>query len=224
MAEELGKIERPAVAEFKQGRKLYFVPLVVFLGESDIELDMKVGRYWDQVESQLLSLETKLGQATCIFHEMVPLGGEEGTKTIASISKDTLKLARSRMDKGVKLEALENTDVLLEFMDWGRCLNIGLQSQQVFKSVYEAYSKALKLRNDTIAKKIDEALANNESAILIMQEGHGIQFATDIQVIYVAPPALDELKRWMREKQAINNQTDSPKSDETENKETENKL
>jgi len=201
MAEELSKIERPSVEEFKKGRKLYFIPLISSVGESDIELDLKIGKYWEQVESQLANLEAKLGKVTCIFHEMVPVGGEDGTKTIAAICQDSLKIARGRMDSGAKLQPIEDAGLLLEFMDWGRCLSIGLQSQPVFTYIYEAYNKAQKLRNETIAKKIDEALPDNGIGILVMREGHQVQFPADIQVFYVAPPALDELKRWLRERE-----------------------
>jgi guanylate kinase len=34
-----------------------------------------------------------------------------------------------------------------------------------------------------------------------MRENHQLQFPTDIQIIYVAPPALDEIKRWLREQE-----------------------
>jgi guanylate kinase len=30
-----------------------------------------------------------------------------------------------------------------------------------------------------------------------------VQFPPDIQIIYVAPPALDELKRWLRDQEAM---------------------
>ena len=202
MTEELGKIQKPSVEDFKKGRKLYFVPLISSVGEEDIELDLKIGKYWEQVESQLANLEEKLGQVTCVFHEMVPVSGEEGTRTIAAFCQDSLKITRKRMDKGARLEPVEDAVLLLEFMDWGRCLSIGLQSQPVFNYIYEAYNKAQKLRNETIAKKIDAALAENTAGILVMREGHQVQFPADIQVIYVSPPALDELKRWLREREA----------------------
>jgi hypothetical protein len=34
-----------------------------------------------------------------------------------------------------------------------------------------------------------------------MRENHEVQFPPDIQVFYIAPPALDEMKRWLRERQ-----------------------
>jgi len=132
---------------------------------------------------------------------MVPVGGEDGTKTIAAICQDSLKIAQGRMDSGATLQPIEEAGLLLEFIDWGRCLSIGLQSQPVFTYIYEAYNKAQKLRNETISKKIDEALPENGAGILVMREGHQVQFPADIQVLYVAPPALDELKRWLRERE-----------------------
>jgi guanylate kinase len=34
-----------------------------------------------------------------------------------------------------------------------------------------------------------------------MRESHQLQFPTDIQIIYVAPPALDEINRWLRDRE-----------------------
>ena len=35
---------------------------------------------------------------------------------------------------------------------------------------------------------------------MFIREGHQVQFPSDIQVFYVAPPALDEIKRWLRDR------------------------
>jgi len=42
-----------------------------------------------------------------------------------------------------------------------------------------------------------------------MREGHQVNFPPDIQLFYVAPPALDELKRWLRERE----QAEAPADD-----------
>ena len=76
---------------------------------------------------------------------------------------------------------------------------IGLESQKVVSKVYESYTEAGKQRNESIARKIDETLKENEIGIALMRENHHVQFPSDIQVFYVAPPALDEIKRWLRE-------------------------
>ena len=199
---ELGKIEKPAVEELKKGRKLYFVPLVISVGEEDIELDLKIGKYWDEVEAQLSSLEANLGKVTRIFHEMVPVEGEDGEKTIGSLCHDSLKIARKRIEAGAALSAVENAETLLEYMDWGRCLSIELQSQKVFTQIYESYVKANKARNENIAANVDEALPGEEAGVIFMREGHQVQFPADIQLFYIVPPSLENLKRFSRERQA----------------------
>jgi guanylate kinase len=100
-----------------------------------------------------------------------------------------------------KLEAAEGIDELTEFMDWSRCLMVGLQNQKVIGKIYESYIEAGKKRNECITAKIDKTLQKDETGILIMRESHQVQFPTDIQIIYVAPPALDEIKRWLRERE-----------------------
>lgn len=127
---ELGKIEKPEVEQLKKGRKLYFVPLIISVGEEDVELDLKIGKYWDEVETQLSNLEANLGKVTRIFHEMISAEGEEGEKTIGSLCPDSLKIAHKRIEAGAALSPVENTEILLEYMDWGRCLNVELQSQK----------------------------------------------------------------------------------------------
>jgi hypothetical protein len=83
-------------------------------------------------------------------------------------------------------------------MDWTKCLAAGLQNQKVFDKVYEAYLQSQKKRNEHIAKMIDNTLKKGEIGILLMREGHQVQFPADIEVFYVSPPGLDEIKRWLR--------------------------
>jgi len=201
MAEELGKIEKPQADEFKRGRKLYFVPLIYCGKESPAEYLEKFNKYWDQVESQMSELELKLGKVNKIYHELIPAGGEDGIKVIKELNDKSYKIIKSRLDKGAQLEAAEDSELLTEFMDWSKCLVIGLQNQKVFTRVYESYTEAGKNRNEHIARQIDETLKADEIGIFFMREGHQVQFQPDIQVFYVAPPALDEIKRWLRDRE-----------------------
>ena len=68
MAEELGRIEKPPVEQFKKGRKLYFTPLIHCSDESPEEYLDKFGRYWEQVEKQITELESKLGKINRIYY------------------------------------------------------------------------------------------------------------------------------------------------------------
>jgi hypothetical protein len=213
MAEELGKIEKPPVADFKQGRKLYFVPLIVSTGETSSEFEEKSERYWEQVESQISSLELKLGNVNRIFHELVPESGEKAVQQLKDLKINSLRIVQSRMEKGALFEITEDNDILSELMDWSRCLSLGLQSQKVFSKIFESYNEVLARRSEFISHKIDETLKENETAILIMGEGHKVKFAQDIKLFYIAPPALDELKRWLRDYEGRTKDTPTEKTD-----------
>jgi len=202
MSQELGKIEKPQAEEFKKGRKLYFVPLIYCEKEPPAEYLEKFNNYWDQVENQVSSLELKLGRIAKIYHELISAGGEDGAKVIKELNDRSYQIVENRLGKGTQLEAAEEAGLLTEFMDWSRCLVIGLQNQQVFTTVYEHYTEANKKRNQHITKKIDETLKRDEVGILFMREGHQIQFPPDIKVFYVVPPVLDEIKRWLRDQDA----------------------
>lgn len=202
MTQELGKMEKPLVEEYKTGRKLYFVPLLFTTLEAEAELSEKVNRYWEQVETQIASLEVKLGSVKKIYHELIPVGGEDGAKAIEGLNKGSYQIAKARLEKGAELQPIEDAELLTEFMDWSGCLAIGLQNQKVFTTVYESYREAQKRRSEYIAKQIDETLKDSEIGILLMREGHQVQYPIDIQVFYISPPGLDEIKRWLRDREA----------------------
>jgi hypothetical protein len=201
MSEELGKIEKPPIEEFKKGRKLYFVPLIYCVKESPSEYIEKTNRYWNQVENQMLDLELKLGKVDKIYHELIPVGGEDGIKIIKELNDKSYHIIINRLDKDAQLEATEQSEMLTEFMDWSRCLATGLHNQKVFTKIYEFYMEASKRRNEYIAKQIDETLKPDEIGVLFMREGHQVQIPSDIQILYIAPPALDEIERWLRERE-----------------------
>ena len=202
MSEELGKIEKPLVDEFKTGRKLYFVPLVYQGKEAEAEYLEKFNHYWEQLENQIGELELKLGKVSKIYHEFISTGGEEAVKSVAELSDKSWQIITNRLEKGAQFEPTEDGKLLTELMDWTRCLATGLQNQEVLTKVYEFYAEAGKKRNEHIARQIDDTLKTNETGILFMREGHQVQFSSDIQVFYVAPPALDEIKRWLRDRAA----------------------
>ncbi len=201
MAEQLSKIEKPSAEQYVAGRKLYFIPLIFSPTEPPADLLEKINRYWDQVEEQVTNLEIKLGKVSKVYHELVPMGGEEGARGIEELNKGGFRIAKGRLDKGAELQPIEDGETLAEFMDWNRCMAVGLHSQKAITMVYEAYLQVHKQRNTHIAKQIDETLKDGEAGILLMREVHQVQFSANIQVFYIAPPSLDEIKRWVRERE-----------------------
>ena len=123
-------------------------------------------------------------------------------KLAGQLNRNSARIISQRLKRGASLEPVEDEAVLREFMDWSRCLSIGLQSEPALNTIYGAFTEANKKRNEHIARRIDETLGAEEAGILFLREGHQVQFSPDIQVIYIAPPALDELKRWLRDQAA----------------------
>ncbi len=201
MSQQLGKVEKPLASKFRAGRKLFFVPLIFTPLQPEPVLSELVKRYWDQVQAQLKNLEEKLPQVKKVYHELTPTGGKKGLKAIKALGTGSHRIVKGVLDKGAKLRPIEDGDLLAEFMDWSRCLAVGLQSQAAIAKVYQSYIEVQKRRNDQIAKKIDKTLRSDEAGMLLMREGHQVQFPSDIQVFYVAPPSLDEIRRWFRARQ-----------------------
>ena len=114
MSEELGKIEKPLVEEFKKGRKLYFVPLIYCGKEPEPDYLEKFNKYWNQVETQMSDLELKLGQVEKIYHELVPLGGDDGIKAIKELNDKSYEIIESRLGGRAQLKATEETALLMK--------------------------------------------------------------------------------------------------------------
>jgi hypothetical protein len=161
----------------------------------------KFNRYWEEVETQIAELSTKLGKINKIYHELITSSGKDGMATLKELNKPSHKIVKACLEKKASLEALEDNDLLTEFMDWSRCLLVGLQNANVITKVYEAYAVVGKKRNESMTKKIDETLKENEIGLVLMRESHQVQFPSDIQVIYISPPALDNMKRWLRDRE-----------------------
>ncbi|MCY3637648.1 MAG: hypothetical protein OXG80_00965, partial [Chloroflexi bacterium] len=74
---------------------------------------------------------------------------------------------------------------------------IGLMSEKVMNLAISGIQETTQQRFDHIAERISETLTNTGNGALFISEGHRVQFPADIQVFFVAPPALDALKRWI---------------------------
>ena len=199
MSETLGKIEKPEAADFRLCRKLIFVPLVLLPPSNDTELTSLIQQYWDDATEQVNKLAGTFDGIKKIFHELVP-AGESGLAAIAHISAGSQDLVKTIAECGATLEETEDPETLIEFLDWGRCLSLRLESPIVFNEVYKNYAQAQQKRDEAISKKIDESLKNDELGLVLLREEHRAQFPSDIQVLYVSPPSLDAIMRYMRDK------------------------
>jgi len=199
MAQELGKINKPEAGSFKQGRRLFVVPLLYAGKDSPSEYMEKFDLYWKQAAEHIEKLEAKVGKVNRIYHESISLGGEDGLKIMERLNSKSYQIAKERCQNNAELDAIEDRELAEESMDWERCLLIGFMSDKVATKVSESYIEASRKRYEHISKRIDETLEGDEVAILFIREGHMVQFPKDGEVFSVAPPALNEIYRWLRD-------------------------
>ena len=174
------------------------VPLPLAPPEDAEEGKAILQKYWDQVQTQVTSLELSLGRIKHVYHETLPEGGEEGLKYLAASGEQgSHALAQARCQDGAVLEATEDGDILMETMDLQRCLMLPFASEKVAGQLHEWLADATRRRNEHISRCIDESLGQDEVGLMLINERHQVQFASDMEVFYVAPPALDEYRRWV---------------------------
>lgn len=204
MSEILGKLEKPEAEQFKAGRKLYLVPLVFARKDSPQEYIEKVEQYWKQVGEHLENLEGKIGKVKKIYHESNSFSGEQGLAVIKQIHEKGYPLIKEKCDQGAEMQATEDLQLFTESLDWGNCLRV-VMTQTAFQKISEFFMDISTKRSNYIAKQIDETLGENEAGALFISEGHSVQFSSNIQIFYVSPPILDEIRRWFREEAKENN-------------------
>jgi len=202
MSSELGKLEKPSAEPFREQRKIYLVPLIFAPAEPSPDFADLFERYWTGVREHLLKLEGSIGQIVHVYHEMVGLAGEEGLAAAERVNAKSASVARSKVEAGATFEALEDQELVAESFDWQRCLLLGLESRKVADQVWANYSEAVRRRYEVMARRIDESLKPQEAGLLFISEDHRLQFPSDVRVFYVAPPALDEIHRWLREEKS----------------------
>jgi frataxin-like iron-binding protein CyaY len=219
MAPELGQINKPEAQKFKHTRKIFLVPLIYSAKDAPTEYIEKFDLYWQQVNEHIENLETKLGKIKRVYHESITIADENSLQIMERLNPKSCQITRQKIQNGAKIEVIEDRQLAEECMDWERCLLIGLLSDAVVKKVSESYVDAARKRYEHISKRIDKTLQADEIAILFIREGSMIQFPKDVEVFSVAPPALDEIHRWLRSRATLKeteNQTQSTTESATE--------
>lgn len=203
MPEQLGKIERLEVECFKQGKKLYLVPLVYSGEEAPDEYKEKCSRYWQQVREQLTNLASKIGMVNRVYHESIFQSGEDGMKAMERLNPSSYQIAKTQCDNGAIFETIEERELFEEVMDWQRCLMLGFISDKVASKVSEFYVEAARKRDEFMTKKISDTLKDDEAGLLFIREEHSVQFPSGVEVFSIFPPALDEIHRWYRDQAGL---------------------
>jgi len=155
MAEELGRIQRPAASQYDGRRKLLLVPLIYGPQADDADGAAVLQNYWEQMQTQVAALEEALGGIQHIYHESLTVGGEEGLEQLGAADQRSHGFISGKTQSGAVLELTEDMDVLLETLDLQRCIMIPLASTNVASKLQEWHSDSNRQRYEYIANQID---------------------------------------------------------------------
>ena len=198
MTQELGRINRPTVEQYRGRRKLILVPLVYSPAADEPDGAAALQNYWEQAQTQAAALETALGGLQHVYHESVTAGESEGLEQLRAGDLRSHAFVSLKCESGAVLEATEDIEILLETLDLQRCLMIPMASPNVASRLQEWHAEANHRRYEHIADRIDSTLEEDGVGLLLISERHQVQFPPDIEVFYVSPPALDEFRRWLQ--------------------------
>ena len=137
MSQELGRVERPPVDQYKDKRKLLLVPLNQSHPSIDDAGANIISTYWTQVTTQLEVMQTQLGEISVVYCENLAEGGDQGLEQLQTADQSTYELVRSAMSKGAMLETIEELESLSELIDLQRFLASPMVSQKVATRLQE---------------------------------------------------------------------------------------
>lgn len=216
MSQELGQIPRPSASQYQDRRVLLMVPLLYGPSAESKDAVAILQTYWEQMQTQVASLESALGGLNHIYHESVTEGGDDGLKQLEARDQRSHGFVAAKFGTGANLEATESADLLAETLDLQRCLMIPLASEKVALQLQEWFASSNRERYEHIARRIDETLGPGQVGLLMIGERHQVQFPQDIEVFYVSPPALDDFRRWLQnwiaDQQNAARQADDPET------------
>ena len=203
--QELGRISRPAAEQYRGRRCLLLTPLLYAPPLPDGPEDELAAagqailqRYWEQVRTQVDALAAGLGGLRRIYHESLTEGGAAGLAYLQLANPPSYALAQALDPAGAALAATETWELLSETLDLQRCLLTPFTNETVLTRIREWFDAANRRRYEHIARRIDETLEPDTTGLLLINERHQVQFPADIEVFYIAPPALDEYRRWLQ--------------------------
>ena len=197
MTQQLSQIPRPRASSYEGKKNLFLVPNYIAAPGLPQEAQELIEKYWSDVRDSIGNLERSLGTVSRVYHEMICAEGDEGLQHLDVLNPTACTLARAMCQSTADMRSLEDAELVAEHSDWQRILSMGPASQKVLQASIEGYQATLAGRYQSIADRIANDLAEDECAVLFIREDHHVQFPSDVQVFYVAPPSLDTLKRYL---------------------------
>lgn len=195
--EQIGRFDKPEVGNVLEKRKLYIVALVHQMPGAPDGYATRLSKYWSAVDEHVSRLEAKAGMVKRIFHEGVGQSGDAAIDRLKQVNIAAYPLVKGRVESGASFEDFEDDDLFLEYLDWGRCMQIGFASPKVAEAVSQAFTRINEQRVENMSKTLETALGAGEAGLLIASSTQGLNIPEDVEKFSIMPPELDELMRWI---------------------------
>ena len=200
MSENLGKLEKPSVEQFNGKKKLYIIPLIFSSDKAPSEFKDMFVQYWQEAKEQLLKIKNSLGKPNYIFHEAITDNSEKSLATLERLNSGSYPIIRDEIEKGAKLEILEDHQLVLASTDWERFMMIGIASEEVARIASDNYVQTTQRRYEAMSQNIMNTMKDNESALLFLREYQLLRLDPQTEIFNIAPPILDNINKWLRER------------------------
>jgi hypothetical protein len=143
------------------------------------DYDSKSEEFWGYVEEKLKPYLTR-ACINRIYLESLDKKGDEGIGLAKEILDSRgFKIIKLLIDKGGKLYATEDTNLIQETSSWLALLG----DNPNLNIMIEMYQESLSERDSYIAKVIDQTLKDNEIGVIIIEPTHRLSLPEDIKVI-----------------------------------------
>lgn len=200
---EIGKFDRPDVANFKNKKKIYFVRNL-YLPQSASEKYRDIfKRYWNEVEEHLAKLEVA-GKVSKVFCESIYMTGEDSLKVLSAMNARLEQIVKKRINTGAAFPPLEDEEIFGAYIDWSNCLII-VRMSTVHKTVHQFLKDAIVKRFEHVNAVLRESIGDGEAGLLIMrdEDREFLILPDDIEFFLISPPAYDDLLKYMRDRNSI---------------------
>ena len=195
---ELGKISKPKASNFMGKRNLLIVQLLPYIQDAPREYHDLCDRYWEAIDNQVSTMEERLGVVKRIFCDGLPGKGEDVKVALEKANPGAARFITSRTDGGAVIGEVEDSEMLMAMMDWGRCLNVIAYSRSVLETVQKSYTELSTKRAEVQAQKLNDSIKDGETA-LIFVSSEGTAVPGDIERFAISPPELDTAQRWLKQ-------------------------
>lgn len=216
MSEELGSINKPEAGDIMQNKKVYIVTLVQSQPGAPEGFEEKYNKYWEAIENHLSQIETKAGIVNKIFCEGIVGKGDDAKLMLEQSNPEAYKVVRRRISSGASFEEFEDKEIFGQLIDWSRCLQVGLISQQVQEEVHKNYTLITEKRNNFIMSQLEKNILESDSVLLVVGNT-AMNLPENVEKFIISPPELDELQRWVNEtNEAIRRQMEQQQQQQPE--------